>query len=183
MPLVVFLRGLNVGGHRSFRPSVLARTLEHLDVVNIGATGIFVIRRPVGRTTLRAQIADRLPFGAEIMICDGGEILKLVQQDWFRGHPKRSDVVQFVSVLARRPRSAPKVPMVLPPGGPWMVRILARDGRFVIGLYRRSMKVIGFLNSLDRVFGVPATTRSLSTMEAIARVLSAPLPDRLFPPQ
>ena len=39
MALVVLLRGLNVGGHWSFRPSQLATQLAQLDVVNIGATG------------------------------------------------------------------------------------------------------------------------------------------------
>ena len=37
MALVVFLRGVNVGGHRTFRPTVLAKQLRHLDAVNIGA--------------------------------------------------------------------------------------------------------------------------------------------------
>ena len=41
-----------------------------------------------------------------------------------------------------------------------MVRILARENRFVVGLYRRHMKVIGHLGTLDRVFGVPVTTRN-----------------------
>jgi len=35
--LVVFLRGLNVGGYRNFRPAALARQLHHLDAVKIGA--------------------------------------------------------------------------------------------------------------------------------------------------
>src|SRR4029077_20423952 len=38
MALVVFLRGVNVGGHRTFRPSVLARELSEYDVVNVQAT-------------------------------------------------------------------------------------------------------------------------------------------------
>ena len=47
MALVVLLRGVNVGGHRTFRPTTLAEQLKHLDAVNIGAAGTFVIRRPV----------------------------------------------------------------------------------------------------------------------------------------
>ena len=47
MALVVFLRGVNVGGHRSFRPTTLAEQLKHLDAVNIGAAGTFVIRQPI----------------------------------------------------------------------------------------------------------------------------------------
>ena len=43
MALVVFLKGLNVGGHRTFRPTRLAEQLQYLDAVNIGAAGTFVI--------------------------------------------------------------------------------------------------------------------------------------------
>lgn len=74
MALVVFLRGLNVGGHRSFRPSTLAKDLQHLDIVNIGAMGTFVVRQSVNRAMLRDEIASRLPFNVEIMICEGREI-------------------------------------------------------------------------------------------------------------
>jgi hypothetical protein len=49
--------------------------------------------------------------------------------------------------------------------------VLARDGRFVFGVYRRHMKVIGYLGSIDRMFGVPATTRSWHTLTAIAKAL------------
>lgn len=49
--------------------------------------------------------------------------------------------------------------------------MLARDNRFVFGVYRRDMKVINYLGSFDRLFGVPVTTRNWSTITAIARVL------------
>ena len=66
MPLVVFLRGVNVGGHRTLRPTTIAEQLKHLDAVNIGAAGTFVVRRPVTQAHLRAELARRLPFDAEI---------------------------------------------------------------------------------------------------------------------
>lgn len=171
MALVVLLRGVNVGGHRTFRPSKLAAQLQHLDAVNIGAAGTFVIRRPVGRTQLRVEFARRLPFEAEIIICQGREILRLVSRDPFPGHPVRPDTVRFVSVLARRPRSAPSLPVQYPPAGQWLLKVLARDGRFVVGVYRRHMKVIGHLGALDRLFGVPVTSRNWNTITAIAKVL------------
>ncbi len=46
MALIVFLRGVNVGGHRTFRPSMLARELSDYDVVNVGAAGTFIVRKP-----------------------------------------------------------------------------------------------------------------------------------------
>lgn len=62
--------------------------------------------------------------------------------------------------------------MSLPSGGKWLLKILARDGRFVFGAYRRHMKVIGYLGKLDQIFGVPATTRNWNTITAIAEALN-----------
>lgn len=171
MALVVLLRGVNVGGHRTFRPSTLARELKHLDVVNIGAAGTFVIRRPVARAQLRAELARRLPFDAEIAICEGREVARLMSGNHFAGHPMRPDIVRFVSVLCQRSRSAPSMPIVFPSSGKWLLKILGRDDRFVFGVYRRHMKAIGYLGTLDRIFGVPATTRNWNTIAAVARVL------------
>jgi uncharacterized protein (DUF1697 family) len=170
--LVVLLRGLNVGGHRAFRPTRLAEQLQHLGAVNIGATGTLVIRQPVSRAQLRAEVARKVPFEAEIMICAGREIVRLLTDDYYAGQPVRPDIVRFVSVLSRVPRSAPRLPIRLPPRGKWLLKVLAREGRFVFGVYRRDMKVISYLGTLDRLFGVPATTRNWNTVTAIAKVLN-----------
>ena len=62
--------------------------------------------------------------------------------------------------------------MSFPSSGKWLLKILARDNRFVFGVYRRHMKVIGYLGTLDRLFGVPVTTRNWNTITAIAKVLA-----------
>jgi uncharacterized protein (DUF1697 family) len=168
---VVLLRGVNVGGHRRFRPSVLAGQLAHLGAVNVGAAGTFVIRRPVSRAQLRAELARRLPFDAEIVICRGHDIEKLLSRDFFAGHAVAPDMVRFVSVLSRPARTPLAVPISYPATGAWLVRIIARDNRFVVGLYRRHMRTIGYLGKLDSLFGVPVTTRNWNTLTAIAKVL------------
>ena len=171
MALVVLLRGVNVGGHRTFRPTTLTGQLKHLDAVNIGAAGTFVIRRPIAPAQLRAELTRRLPFDTEIMICQGREIARMMSQNHFADQPVRPDIVRFVSVLSRRPRSPPLTPMSFPSSGKWLLKILGRDNRFVFGLYRRHMKVISYLGTFDRLFGVPVTTRNWNTITAIAKVL------------
>jgi uncharacterized protein (DUF1697 family) len=171
--LVVLLRGINVGGHRSFRPAMLAAALKHLDAVNIGAAGTFVIRKPAAVAQVRSEFARRLPFEAEIVICQGRDLARFIAQDPFAGQMLETDIVRFVSVLSRNPRATPRMPMTLPSDGAWLVRILGREGRFVYGLYRRHMKVIGYLGTLDKLFGVPATTRNWNTLAAIERALKA----------
>ena len=173
MALVVLLRGVNVGGHRTFRPAVLAKQLKHLNVINIGAAGTFVVRPPITRAKLRAELERRLPFPAEIMICQGREIVRLMSQNHFAGQPLRGDIVRFVSILSKRPRVTPSTPMRFPSSGTWLLKILATDNRFVVGVYRRQMKVISYLGTFDRLFGVPVTTRNWNTMTAIAKVLGS----------
>jgi uncharacterized protein (DUF1697 family) len=168
---VVLLRGVNVGGHRTFRPAKLAEELQHLGAINIGAAGTFVIQQPIRQTQLRAELASRLPFETQIMICRSREIAQLVSRDWFAGRPSRPDIVRFVSLLSRAPRQSPPLPLTLPSRGQWLLRVLACDGRFVIGEYRRQMKAIGYLGTLDRVFGSPATTRNWNTIIAIGKAL------------
>src|ERR1041385_6159351 len=101
MALVAFLRGVNVGEHRAFRPSILARALAHFEVVNIGAAGTFVIRRRISRVQLRAELARRLPFATDVMLCEGRELLALAASDPLHGVAARPGVVRFVSVMAR----------------------------------------------------------------------------------
>jgi uncharacterized protein (DUF1697 family) len=172
MTLVVFLRGVNVGGHRTFRPTTLAEQLRHLNAVNIGAAGTFVIRKPITQEELRAEVARRLPFEAEVIICKGREIVRLMSQDYFGDQPVRPDIVRFVSVLSKRPRLAPPAPMTFPASGRWLLKILAREDRFVVGLHRRQMKAIRYLGRLDRLFGVPVTTRNWNTFNTIRGVLT-----------
>jgi hypothetical protein len=92
--------------------------------------------------------------------------------DRLAGRRTRPDAVRFVSVLSSLPRSTPQLPITLPARGTWLLKVLGREGRFVVGTYRRHMKVIGHLGSLDRLFGVSLTTRNWNTITAVGRVLA-----------
>lgn len=171
MPLVVFLKGVNVGGYRNFRPSQLAKELKNYDVVNIGAAGTFIIRKPIARTKLRAEITRRLPFEADIMICDGKDIQRLVSSDPFADQPVDKSIIHFVSVLGKRRKTTSAFPLSRPPTGEWSLKVLGHDGQFVYGMFRREMKAIGSLAQLKTIFGESSTTRSWSTILTIARIL------------
>jgi len=171
MALVVFLRGVNVGGHRTFRPSLLAKALSHYDVVNVGAAGTFVVRKPGSRATFRAALLRKLPFEAEVVLCDGRDLIGLETENPFGTEPSRPDVVRFVSILSKAGRVGTSIPITLPPRGKWLLRVVASKNRFVFGMYRRHMKTIGYLGQIDKLFGVPATTRNWNTIVAIVRIL------------
>jgi uncharacterized protein (DUF1697 family) len=178
MALVVFLRGVNVGGHKTFRPKLLAEQLEHLGAVNIGAAGTFVIRKPVSRTKLRAELLKRLPFETKIAICDGRDIEQLVARAPFGSEPAGADITRFVSVLLASSKTIQKAPMRWPAEGQWLVRVHRIEKRFIVGEYRRNMKTISYLGGLDKAYGGAATTRNWNTINTIARVLAQPKPWR-----
>jgi uncharacterized protein (DUF1697 family) len=171
MALVVFLRGINVGGHRSFRPSLLAEELRAFDVVNVGATGTFIVRKPGSRAKFRAALLRRLPFEAHVSLCDGRDLIRLESDNPFGTKPPPPDVVRFVSILTNVGRVRPSMPLALPSSGEWFVRVLAHENRFIFGEYRRHMKTIGYLGQIDKLFGAPATTRNWNTMMAIVGML------------
>ena len=171
MALIVFLRGVNVGGHRTFRPSILARELSDYGVVNVGAAGTFVVWKPGSRAKFRAELLRKLPFEAKVVLCDGRELIRLEMENPFGTGPSRPDIVRFVSILSRAGRGTASIPFTLPPGGEWFVRVIASDNRFVFGEYRRHMKTIGYLGQIDKLFDVPMTTRNWNTIIAIVRIL------------
>jgi uncharacterized protein (DUF1697 family) len=171
MALVVFLRGVNVGGQRNFRPSILARKLSDYDVVNVGAAGTFVVRRPGSRAKFRAALLRRLPFEAHVLLCQGRDLMRLEMENPFGPEPYPSDVVRFVSILSKAGGVRASLPVAFPSDAEWLVRVMASEGQFVFGMYRRHMKTIGYLGQIDKLYGAPATTRNRNTIAAILGIL------------
>jgi uncharacterized protein (DUF1697 family) len=171
MPSVVFLRAVNVGGANLCRPAQIAKELARFDVVNIGAVGTFVVRKDVTESSLRAAFARKLSFKCEIMICPARDITKLAAKDPFSEQPSGPDITRFVSVLHKRLRPLPSLPLNLPSDDDWQLRIFAIQGQFVLGVYRRQMKAIGYLGKVEKILGVPVTTRNWNTIEKVAKLL------------
>jgi uncharacterized protein (DUF1697 family) len=173
MALVVFLRGVNVGGHRTFRPSILAQELSAFDVVNVGAAGTFVVRKPGSRAKFRAALLRKLPFEAQVVLCDSRDLMRLEKENPFGIPASTPDVVRFVSILSKAGGVRASLPVMFPADGDWLVRVIACEGQFVFGEYRRHMKTIGYLGQIDKLYGVPATTRNWNTITAITRILKS----------
>ena len=173
MALIVFLRGINVGGHRTFRPTVLAEELGAYDVVNVGAAGTLVVRKPGSRLQFLAELRRKLPFEAEVACCDGRDLVRLEKENPFGSEPSRPEVVRFLSILSKAGRGRVSFPIALPADGEWFVRIIGSKDRLVFGVYRRHMKTIGYLGRIDELFGAPATTRGWNTILSVLRILKA----------
>jgi uncharacterized protein (DUF1697 family) len=171
MRWVVFLRAVNVGGTNRCRPASIAKQLAKFGVVNIGAVGTFVVREDVNESTLRAALAQKLPFKCEIMICPARDIIKLSSKNPFSGQPSGPNVTRFVSVAAKRIRAPASLPLTLPADSDWLVKIIWIQDRFVLGLYRRQMKAISYLGKIEKLLGVPVTTRNWNTIEKVVSIL------------
>jgi uncharacterized protein (DUF1697 family) len=167
--LVALIKGMNVGGHRRFQPSKVAKELAEYDVVSIGAAGTFVSRGHVSPVKLRAELAKRLPSGATVVVFGAVEIERLIARAPFARRKKSPAIVQFVATLAKRVPTRGKRVLDIPSTADWCVRVLGHDGRFVWGEHRREMRAIGHLAEIERVFGATATVRSWNTMESMGK--------------
>jgi uncharacterized protein (DUF1697 family) len=175
MPSVVFLRAVNVGSTNRCQPAVIAKQLAKFGVVNIGAVGTFVVREEVSESTLRAAIGKKLPFKCEIMICPARDIIKLASKDPFSRQPSGSDITRFVSVAAK-PVRLPlplRFPLNLPSDDDWLLKVIAIEGRFVLGLYRRQIKAISYLGKIEKLLGVALTNRNWTTIQKVVQILNA----------
>jgi uncharacterized protein (DUF1697 family) len=152
---------------------MLARELGAYDVVNVGAAGTLIVRKPASRAKFLAELRRKLPFEAEVAFCDGSDLIRLEMENPFGTEPSRPDIVRFVSILTKDGRGTASLPIALPAGEEWFVRIIGSKNRLVFGVYRRDMKTIGYLGRIDELFGAPATTRSWNTILSVLRILKA----------
>ena len=113
----------------------------------------------------------KLPFEAEIVLCEGRDLIRLAAENPFGAEPSTPDVVRFVSILSKAGGVRASLPVAFPRDGEGLVRVIASKGQFVFGMYRRHMKTITYLGQIDKLYGVPATTRNWNTIIAIAQIL------------
>ena len=171
--LVVFLRGVNVGRHRRFLPAQLARDLAAFHAVNIGAAGTFVVRAPVAQATVVAEIHRCLAFDAGIIIVKGAQLIAFAGSEPFGPHPPAANEQRFATIMLKRLRRVPDLPLMAPPNDKWQVKIVSVAGQLVASVWRREpgMQRPVYPNAvIEKQFGV-ATTRNWNTIGTICKIL------------
>src|SRR5262249_56039061 len=89
-----------------------------------------------------------------------------------RDGPPHKDASGFVSVLAKRPRTLPGLPLSQPAGDLWQVKVVGVPGRFALSLWRKLGRTVVYPNEVvEKQIGVSATTRNWNTIAAICDVL------------
>jgi uncharacterized protein (DUF1697 family) len=161
---------VNVGKHKRFLPAQLARDLAALDVVNVGAAGTFVVRAPVSKAALLAEMRSRLAFDADIIIVKGSDLLAFAGSAPFGRRPPANNEQRFLSVTLK-PCAAPALPSCYPAGDRWQVKVVEVSGRFVASVWRRQPGTPLYPNAaVEKQAGV-ATTRNWNTVETLCAIL------------
>jgi uncharacterized protein (DUF1697 family) len=169
---VVFLRAVNVGGKNLLRPAALARALEHLDVVNVGAAGTFVVRGHASVARIRREILAHLPFALALAVVPAREVVALLQSKPFAGVELSKDLRAWVAVLHERPRIQSELPVLVPAGTKWSVRFDRVQGPFALGLWRRRPEGFVFPGEIvEKALGTAATTRWWETFEKVGNLV------------
>ena len=172
-----FLRGINVGGHRSVRMDELKKAFESLgfkDVKTLLASGNVVFQAPpMSASVLTKQIEEKLKktFGFEIavLVRTIRELQRLDKANPIGGIRVTPQTRLFVTFLSEKQESGLKIPYVSPGGNFKILRVSNSEVCSVLTItnLRRGMQ---FMAILDKEFGRMITTRSWST---ITRILNA----------
>jgi uncharacterized protein (DUF1697 family) len=172
VPSVVFMRAVNVGGHKTFQPSALAVRLAELRVVSVGAAGTFVVGANATEAKIRAAFRKQLTFDAEMMICPARDLVALVELDPFSGRAYPKVHGQYVCVLASPWRKPPRLPLFAPEGRDWQVALTALHGCFVATVARKFGGRQLYPNEVvEKHSGVAATTRGWPTLLKLRELL------------
>ncbi|MGP8078361.1 MAG: hypothetical protein ACLQD8_02960 [Thermoplasmata archaeon] len=176
MAWAVLVKGANVGGN-VFRPSQLVKELPELALTSIGAAGTFVAKTGVSAAVVRRALNAKLPFKAPMMLVPEGEVLRILDADPVGSVRRVPGVRKFITVADRPLSREVRLPIEVPSAAEWGVRVLAIDGPFALGLYRRLGPRLIYPNEVvERTFGVEATTRWWETLESIGRILAPTSP-------
>src|SRR5262249_34683443 len=153
------------------QPSVLARELADLGVVNVGAAGTFVVRKAGSQAAVRGAFLERLAFEGGLVVCRARGLTALADGHWVPGGSLPPDARRYLSVMGKRPAELPRLPLSQPAGEQWLVQVVGVKDRFVMSLCRRLGQAILYPNEVvEKRLGVPATTRNWNTVEAICEI-------------
>lgn len=174
MAVVVLLRGANLGKRR-FKPAEMVKELAAWEVENLGAAGTFVVRKRVAEKTLRARVAELLPWeDPEMVILKDAEVRDALAAGGAVKAP--AGAKRFGIALPAAPKSAPVLPLeASAKDGKWAMRIGALSGRVAIGV-RRPFNETGSYSTkaIDDALGTDrGTMRDWPTWEKIGALLEA----------
>ncbi|MCI4336963.1 MAG: DUF1697 domain-containing protein [Thermoplasmata archaeon] len=173
---VVLLRAVNVGGSGTLRTKDLPAKLPQFQVENIGAAGTFVVRGTTDPALLRKAFRVAIGFDTDIIVRSAEELSKmrtLAASTWAEPEPGEK---RFVTFLAAKPARPVSVPHAVPDARAWEVRLDAQAGIDVLSSsHVRGDRRRFYANEVvERLVGVPSTTRGWETLERVWQRIEGP---------
>ena len=176
---VAFLRGINVGGHKTIKMDELKEAFEANGFKNVEtflASGNVLFDAPkAGGATLAKKIIKMLDttFGKEIsvIIRTVNELQKLADQKPFDGIKITPQKRLYVTFLAEKPDNNLEIPHESSDGN---FKIIATSNNEVFSVLTLSpkSKTVDLMNVLEKEFGRRITTRNWNSIKRILEASS-----------
>jgi uncharacterized protein (DUF1697 family) len=170
---VVFLRGVNVGGHNLVKTSDICKRLASLGFANVRGfkqSGNIIFEtedRDSARIAagIRQELRGLLGKDIDVFLRTMPEVREMVRLDPFRD-VKRGDVKMFVTFLPGELREVPMLPLKSSDGDAEIILVRGREA-FGLG-YLKDCRYGASYGTIEKKLGATATTRNWNTVKGIA---------------
>jgi len=171
-----FLRGINVGGHKTVKMEELKKAFAALGFENVKtllASGNVLFAAPrASESTLVKKIEKKLEtaFGHEIgvLIRKIEGLQRLAEANPFAGIKVTPQTRLYVTFLAEKPKSGLKIPYESPDKNFKIIRANGSEVCSVLTLSPNS-RTVDLMSILEKEFGRKVTTRNWNTIDKILK--------------
>lgn len=171
---VVFLRGINVGGHHKVPMAELREEIKKLgyqEITTILNSGNIIFKsekKPVANKISR-QLEDRFGFPVPVVVAEADSVRDLLKNNPFKDEEITKDIRFYVSFLWKDQDSSIGLPWYAPDQS---FKILAkRNGMLLSVLDLAASKTPKAMATLEDFYGTEITTRNWKTIERIGKKL------------
>ncbi len=174
---VVFLRGINVGGHHKVPMEELRKVLEGMKFENVttllNSGNIILDTIADGLADLEDKIAEKLEntFGFQIpIIIRKSEVIEqLINKAPFKDITLTKDIRLYVSFLKKNASTVLELPWISPDNS---FRIIEKTDNTVLSVLDLAVsKTPKAMKALEDYYGSELTTRNWNTIERISKKL------------
>jgi uncharacterized protein (DUF1697 family) len=173
---VAFLRGINVGGHKTVKMDALKKAFEIMGFSNVktllASGNVLFDTAKASESTLASQIEKTLEktFGHEIgvLVRTVENLQKLADHNPFAGVKVTPQTRLYVTFLSENPNSNLKIPYKSPDGNFKIIQASSSEVCSVATLSPNS-RTVDLMSILEKEYGKRVTTRNWNTIERILR--------------
>ena len=179
---IALLRAVNVGGHGLVAMTDLRAAFTAAGCRNVSTyiqSGNVLFEASGGAATItkkvRAALRAIVDGDPEVMLRTVAALREMVEAAPFREAQASAETKPYVAFLSRRPGHVPRLPLAVAAEAVELVGMTGREVFAVSG--RKKNGGFGYPNLVvEKAFGVPATSRSWSTVTKLLLLAESPNP-------